>query len=73
MTNPNNCQCCDHMHNRVSPRDDALHCYMFKDEPTKVCLCHTVRNGMTVNEVIGEIFALQRRRIVTQDLSLIHI
>lgn len=69
MPNPNNCQCCDHMHNRVRPRDDALHCYMFKDAPTAVCMCHTGRKGVTANEVIGELFALRRRGIATQDKS----
>lgn len=39
--NPNNCETCDHKHCRVSPRDDDLHCYMFKDAPAGVCMQHT--------------------------------
>ena len=56
MANPNNCAACDHKR-----RPDGGWCYMFRDEPTVECLRHTGTQGMTVNEMIGELFALQRR------------
>lgn len=39
MSNPNNCETCDYMHYE----HDGLHCYMFKDAPSDVCLQHTAR------------------------------
>ncbi len=33
----NDCIHCQHMHLRVHPRDDELHCYMFKTEPEFKC------------------------------------
>lgn len=38
MSNPNNCEACDHKN-----IPDGGHCYMFKDEPTEVCMIHTAR------------------------------
>jgi len=39
VTNPNNCQTCEHIKN-----PDGGHCYMFKDEPKDVCMVHTIRS-----------------------------
>lgn len=36
--NPNNCATCDHKR-----RPDGGHCYMFRNEPTEVCMQHTGR------------------------------
>ncbi|MDR6421302.1 hypothetical protein J2801_003590 [Paraburkholderia phenoliruptrix] len=36
--NPNNCATCNHKQN-----PDGGHCYMFRDEPTDVCMQHTGR------------------------------
>jgi hypothetical protein len=36
--NPNNCATCDH---KLNP--DGGHCYMFRDEPSDVCMQHTAR------------------------------
>lgn len=36
--NPNNCSTCDHFKD-----PDEGHCYMFRDEPTEVCMQHTGR------------------------------
>jgi hypothetical protein len=38
MSNPNNCNACDHKN-----KPDGGHCYMFKLEPTKPCAHHTIR------------------------------
>jgi hypothetical protein len=38
-SNPNNCETCRHKQN-----PDGGHCYMFRDEPTEVCMQHTGRN-----------------------------
>lgn len=38
MSNPNNCATCDY---KQIP--DGGHCYMFRDEPTDVCMQHTGR------------------------------
>lgn len=38
--NPNNCEMCDHKKN-----PDGGHCYMFKDEPDKICYQHTARGS----------------------------
>lgn len=57
MINPNNCACCDHKRH-----PDGGWCYMFRDEPRAVCLAHTARRGMTVNDVIDDLAAMRRRR-----------
>lgn len=56
MSNPNNCAACDHKRN-----PDGGWCYMFRDEPAVECLQHTAMRGMTVSEMIGELYALRRR------------
>ena len=38
--NPNNCDTCDHMANNYR---GGGWCYMFRDEPTTVCMAHTGR------------------------------
>lgn len=38
MSNPNNCSTCGHKQN-----PDGGYCYMFKDEPSEVCMQHTGR------------------------------
>lgn len=50
MSNPNNCEACDHKkHNK-----DGGQCYMFKGEPKEVCFVHSARtNGrMTDDDLI---------------------
>lgn len=40
--NPNNCETCDYKHMKSPDQaDDDGHCYMFRDEPTEVCMQHT--------------------------------
>lgn len=63
MANPNNCAACDHKR-----RPDGGWCYMFRDEPTAECLQHTATKGMTVNEMIGELYALRRRGLAFQSV-----
>jgi hypothetical protein len=41
--NPNNCETCQFKQMNVDPE---LHCYMFKDEPTEVCMQHSGRTGL---------------------------
>lgn len=48
-TNPNNCAECDHHKTQrgieaKNPNEQKLHCYMFKDVPTDVCMQHSLRN-----------------------------
>lgn len=44
MGNPNNCATCDYKEMKGSDHvDGELHCYMFRDEPTEVCMQHTYR------------------------------
>lgn len=38
MSNPNNCEMCDH-----KKRPDGGHCYMFRMSPTEPCMQHTIR------------------------------
>lgn len=38
MSNPNNCESCQY---KQMPHTG--HCYMFRDEPTEVCMQHTGR------------------------------
>ena len=40
MSNPNNCKTCDYT--KLNANRDG-HCYMFRDEPTDVCMQHTGR------------------------------
>lgn len=42
VTNPNNCETCDHKQN-----PDGGHCYMFREAPTEVCMQHTGRQAIT--------------------------
>lgn len=42
-SNPNNCATCKHM---INNNDEELHCYMFKDEPTEICMQHSWRSSM---------------------------
>lgn len=44
MTNPNNCETCDHKKN-----PDGGHCYMFRDAPTEVCYVHTMRDAHNID------------------------
>lgn len=37
MTDLEKCKTCYYMKHRVSPRDDSLHCYMFKSPPECNC------------------------------------
>lgn len=67
MTNPNNCAACDH-----KKRPDGGWCYFFCDEPDRVCMKHTMRSGMTVNEVIDDLFSTQRRRELWQTATEPH-
>jgi len=47
--NPNNCATCEHK-NMKSPdqADDDGHCYMFRDEPTEICMQHTGRKVVMI-------------------------
>jgi len=56
MSNPNNCAKCDH---KANPQGGW--CYMFRDEPTVLCMCHTMHRGMTACEAIDMMGAMQRR------------
>lgn len=63
MTNPNNCQECDHhkMQRSIELQDPTamkLHCYMFKDEPKDVCMQHSERRNFGLNSSIQGNFAL---------------
>jgi hypothetical protein len=39
-SNPNNCSTCDH---KIGRREEDGFCYMFRHEPTDVCMQHTMR------------------------------
>ena len=41
MSNPNNCEKCEHGQSILVPEDG--HCYMFRDAPAEVCMQHTER------------------------------
>jgi len=43
--NPNNCETCDYKHMQSSDQDDESHCYMFRNEPTEICMQHTARKS----------------------------
>ena len=34
---------------------------MFRDEPTAICMCHTMHRGMTSHEAIDMMGAMRRR------------
>lgn len=40
-TNPNNCETCDYM--KLNGSREKGHCYMFREEPSEVCMAHTGR------------------------------
>ncbi len=42
MANPNNCATCEY--SQLNGNREKGHCYMFRDEPTDVCMQHTGRN-----------------------------
>lgn len=44
VPNPNNCSTCEYKEHRGPADPEGLHCYMFKDSPTDVCMQHTARN-----------------------------
>jgi hypothetical protein len=51
MANPNNCATCDHK------RDpDGGWCYMFRAEPTEVCMQHTGRQSLPIIQVHPGVF-----------------
>lgn len=56
MGNPNNCAGCDH---KRHPQGGW--CYMFRDEPDRVCLCHTAHRGMTAFEAIDLMHSMKKR------------
>ena len=41
MSNPNNCTTCDYTKLNANR---CGHCYMFREEPTEVCMLHTLRD-----------------------------
>lgn len=41
METPNNCATCEY--SQVNGNREKGHCYMFRDEPTDVCMHHTGR------------------------------
>lgn len=43
MDNPNNCETCDYKRMQTSGDDEDGWCYMFREEPTEVCMQHTAR------------------------------
>ena len=67
MNNPNNCAACDH---KQQPQGGW--CYMFRDEPTKVCLCHTALRGMTAMEAVDMIYSARSRGEVWQHTTMPH-
>lgn len=46
-THPNNCEACDH-----KQIEHSGWCYMFRDEPTDVCMCHSGRRPLNLAEQI---------------------
>ena len=40
MSNPNNCETCEH---KQRARKEDGWCYMFRDEPKEICMQHTAR------------------------------
>lgn len=52
--NPNNCSTCLH---KLLP--EGGWCYMFKDEPTEVCMQHTGRKLFGLNSLSG--FSIEAR------------
>lgn len=46
MPNPNNCNTCKHKQN-----PDGGWCYMFRDEPTEVCMQHTGRQSSSLEDL----------------------
>jgi len=59
MSNPNNCETCSHQQ-----FPDGGHCYMFRDEPTEVCMQHTGRRltplGVSICEGIADLVRRER-------------
>jgi len=56
MSNLNNCAKCDH---KANPQGGW--CYMFRDEPTVVCLCHTAHRGMNATEAVDMLASMRKR------------
>jgi hypothetical protein len=58
LTNPNNCETCKYKHMNEG---EEGHCYMFKDEPTDVCMQHSGREDYTFmttkNMDLSELFS----------------
>lgn len=67
MSNPNNCAACDH---KKHPQGGW--CYMFREEPTEVCMCHTAHRGMTAFEAIDMLAAMRKRREAWQVETVPH-
>jgi hypothetical protein len=50
MANPNNCSMCDHKR-----YPDGGWCYMFRNEPDRVCHCHTAHLGILDAAVVQQL------------------
>lgn len=61
MSNPNNCAAC-----KYKQMPDGGWCYMFRHPPTDICMQHTMRNEMTVGEMLADLRAMQLRRQAAQ-------
>lgn len=48
MSNPNNCETCDHHQGEHEYEGQRLHCYMFKAAPADVCMQHTARKVVII-------------------------
>ena len=46
MSNPNNCETCKY--SQLNANREKGHCYMFRDEPTDVCMAHTGRQTKNI-------------------------
>ena len=54
MSNQNNCETCDYK--KLNGNREKGHCYMFRDEPTEVCMQRTVRQVKPLRRTSTDIF-----------------
>lgn len=74
MSNPNNCDTCGHKKKqdvieKAVPQDVKLHCYMFRDVPTDVCMQHTGRqlNSPIQGSIVDMVNALRASGAVIEE------
>lgn len=68
MTNPNNCDTCDHK--RIP---DGGHCYMFRQAPTDVCMQHTGHDRFQMPATLADalVLTLTHPAIGTVEVELV--